>query len=103
MKLLFIHSDRIWYKVSKKTDVAETITNDVEEKEMTDCLSVFLCVEKVDELKINEAIIMAKEDIKRAMDNIKTNRIMLFPFAHLSRSLSKPDIALKIFKKKDLK
>ncbi|ODS35253.1 MAG: hypothetical protein A7316_04240 [Candidatus Altiarchaeales archaeon WOR_SM1_86-2] len=98
MKLLFIHSDRIWYKVTKKTQVAEKITQGMEEGKMTDCLAVFLCVEWVDELKVNDSITMAKEDIVKTMRSVKANRIMLFPFAHLSRSLSKPEIASDIFK-----
>ena len=99
MKLLFIHSDRIWYKITKKTHVAEKITKDMGEGEMADCLAVFLCIEQVDELKVDDSITMAKDDILKTINNVKTNRIMLFPFAHLSRSLSKPGIALSIFKK----
>lgn len=98
MKLLFIHSDRIWYKITKKTHIAEELTEDMKEGEMTNCLAVFLCAEQVDELKVERAVKTAKEDIVNAMNNVKTNRLMLFPFAHLSKSLSKPKIALDIFK-----
>jgi len=48
MKILGIHTDRVWYKVTKKTKIAEP--DPVREDEMENCVLLFASVEKSDEL-----------------------------------------------------
>jgi threonyl-tRNA synthetase len=94
MRLLFIHADKIRYKVTRKTPLAENISKKADE--MIDCLVVFSCVEKLDERDVNKVVIEAKKEIVSLMTKLKTNRVMIFPFAHLSPSLSSPPVAINI-------
>ncbi|MBU4265991.1 MAG: threonyl-tRNA synthetase editing domain-containing protein [Candidatus Altiarchaeales archaeon] len=96
MKLLFIHVDRIWYRAKRGTKFAEETTE--KEGSMNDCIVAFSCVEKYDEIKPDETINSIREEIVKVADKMKLKNIVVFPFAHLSQSLSHPEIALKILK-----
>ncbi|MFH1787834.1 MAG: threonyl-tRNA synthetase editing domain-containing protein [Candidatus Altiarchaeota archaeon] len=99
MRLLFIHADRMWYKAGRKTKYAEELEKNREEAELRDCLVVFTCVEHYDEEKPGESAETLYREIKKTLTNLKEDRLFLFPFAHLSKSLSKPDTALTVLKK----
>src|SRR3990167_144625 len=98
MKLLFVHADRIWYKVGRKTKMAEKLPENMKEDEMTDCILAFSCVEKFDELKPKETVRLIVDEITNVGKKLKTKRVMLFPFAHLSKYLSSPEMAVEILK-----
>ena len=98
MKLLFIHVDRIWYRAKRGTKFAEEITEKDREGSMNDCIVAFSCVEKYDEIKPEETINSIREEIIKVADKMKLKNIVIFPFAHLSQSLSHPEVALKILK-----
>ena len=63
---------------------------------MDDCLVVFSSVEKLDELDANRVADAAKNSIVDVLSRLKEDRVMLFPFAHLTSTLSSPQIALRI-------
>ncbi len=63
---------------------------------MEDCLVVFSCVEKLDEPNAPEVAKAAKNSIVDVLGKLKENRVMLFPFAHLTSTLGSPQIALQI-------
>jgi threonyl-tRNA synthetase len=94
MRLLLIHADRIHYRATRKTAIAEHI--DRREDEMTDCLVVFSCVEKMDEINAEKVVEHGKKEIIDVMQRVKTNKVMIFPFAHLAPSLSSPPVAMNI-------
>jgi len=96
MKLLFIHVDRIWYKAKRGTKFAEELTE--KEGSMNECLVAFSCVEKYDETKLDETISSIRDEILKVANGMKLKNVVIFPFAHLSQSLSHPEIALKILK-----
>jgi len=98
MRLLFIHADRIWFKVGRKTKAAESLADEDREREMTDCLLAFACVEKCDEANPTETVGAVVADVKKACERIKEKKVMLFPFAHLSEELGDAEVALKILK-----
>ena len=100
MKLLFIHSKYIKYVVKKKTKIAEPIEK--KEDEMSDCLVVFITIEKVDESKEDTALKDAESEIIRTLNVLKEKNVMLFPFAHLSSILSHPDTAIKLLKELEI-
>ena len=94
IRLLLIHADRISYKITRRTKVAEATES--KEDSMDDCLVVFTSVEKLDELNAPGVTEAAKNGILDVMGKLKENRIMLFPFAHLTSTLSSPTVALEI-------
>ena len=94
MRLLLIHADSISYKVTKKTKMAETI--EAKKDSMEDCLVVFSCVEKLDEVNPEGIVEAAKKSVSNVMGSLKENKVMIFPFAHLTSTLSSPEVALSI-------
>jgi threonyl-tRNA synthetase len=63
---------------------------------MEECVVVFSCVEKLDEINPEGIVEAAKRSIIDVMGKLKENKIMIFPFAHLTSTLGSPDVALLI-------
>ncbi len=99
MQILLIHSDYIEYEVKKSTPVAEKIQEELKKARMEDALTVFAAVEKGDEKDVEYIARKTVEEIKKTAQQVKTNKIMLYPYAHLSSNLSSPDIAIEVLKK----
>lgn len=66
---------------------------------MEEAVAVFVAVERDDEGNIEYATCKAFEEIKKVAEQVKTNRIMLYPYAHLSSSLASPKAAVDTLKK----
>lgn len=99
MQILLIHSDFIEYETKRSTPVAEKIDDTLKKGRMEEALTVFVAVEKNDEDNIEYAAKQTAEEIRKVTEQVKTNRVMLYPYAHLSSSLSSPKIAIEILKK----
>ncbi len=99
MQILLIHSDFIEYETKRSTPVAEKIDENLKKGRMEEALTVFVAVEKNDEDNIEYAARQTAEEIKKVTEQVKTNRVMLYPYAHLSSSLASPKMAVEILKK----
>lgn len=99
MQILLIHSDYIEYETKKSTPVAEKIGDDLKTGRMEEALTVFMAVEKNDEQDIEYVVNHTLDEIKKTTEQVKTNRVMLYPYAHLSSSLSSPKTAIEVMKK----
>ncbi len=98
MRILLIHSDYLNYNVKKKTPVAEEIEEAQKQGSFDESLVIFIAVEKDDE-KNSEAIVKnLVEEIKKTNKQLKVRNIILYPYAHLSSSLSSPKTAIDILK-----
>ena len=98
MQILLIHSDHIEYQVKKKTPVAEKIDEDMHHGSMDEALTVFIAVEKADETDPKKAVAASIDEIKKVAGQVKAENIMLYPYAHLSSSLSSPKVAVQVLK-----
>ncbi|TAH60300.1 MAG: threonine--tRNA ligase, partial [Methanosarcina mazei] len=98
MQLLLIHSDYIEYETKKQTPVAEKIEESLKSGRLEEALTAFTAVESVDEANPEEAIKKAVSEIEKVAAQVKTNRIMLYPYAHLSSDLSSPKVAVQVLK-----
>lgn len=96
MRILAIHADRIYWKANRKTKFAETI--DKKEDEMTNCVVLFSSVEKLDETDPLKVIEGATHDVIKRLAMVKVNKVMIFPYAHLTSTLSNPGVALQVLK-----
>ncbi len=96
MKLLGIHANRVWYKVTKKTKVAEP--DPIPEDELENCVLLFTCVEKADEKNPEQTAKAAVEAIEKRMKTLGASRVMVFPYAHLASDLGCPGISLWLLK-----
>ncbi len=89
MKILFLHVDYIEYEVKEKAiKKAEEI--ELKKDRMEDCLVAFLSIERDDDA------ISGVREIEDVASMLNVNKIMLYPYAHLSTNLASPDEAMKI-------
>ena len=98
MRILLIHSDYLNYNVKNKTPVAEDIEEAKKEGSFDDSLVVFTAVEKDDENNPEGIVKNLVSEVKKANDQVKAENIVLYPYAHLSSSLSSPKVAVQILK-----
>jgi len=94
LRILQLHSDFIEYKPIKR----EAKTAEKCEKKwhrLEDLVVLFTCVEKRD----NEAVARkAVEEVRAFLEKLKVNRILIYPYAHLSSDLAELSDALRILK-----
>jgi threonyl-tRNA synthetase len=94
LRILQLHSNFIEYEVIEK-EVAIAEEYEKEKHRLKELAVLFTCIEEGD----NEAVARrAIEETKVSLDKLKVNRILIYPYAHLSNALAKPADALKVIK-----
>jgi len=94
MRILQLHSNYLVYKpIEKEINIAEEAAK--EENRVEEVVVLFTAIEEGDKTATAKKAI---DDVHEFLQNLKVNRILLYPFAHLSSNLSKPSVALKIVK-----
>jgi len=94
LRILQLHSDFIEYKPIKK-EIAIAEETEKKPKRLDDLVVLFTCVEEGD----NEAVAkQAIDEVKDALTQLKAEKILIYPYAHLSSNLAKPTAALNILK-----
>jgi threonyl-tRNA synthetase len=96
MRILLIHSDYLKYKTKSKTRIAEKIEDDKKEGLYENALVVFTAVEKEDETDMDTVVENAVNEIEDVFGKVGAKVVAIYPYAHLSSSLSSPDAAKKI-------
>jgi len=94
MRILQLHSNFIVYTpVEKEINIAE----EAEKKEtrIDEVVVLFTAIEEGDTEALAQKAI---NDLRAFLGKQKTNRVLIYPFAHLSSNLSNPAEALKIIK-----
>ncbi|MEM1989317.1 MAG: threonine--tRNA ligase [Candidatus Bathyarchaeia archaeon] len=92
MKILQLHSNFIEYRpIEKEIPSAEEAEG--RSYRLEDLIVLFTCVEKGDNIEVARRAI---EEVKGFLENIKVNRILIYPYAHLSSNLAPPSEALRI-------
>jgi len=94
MRILQLHSDFIEYKpIEKEGKIVEEAEKKLQRHE--ELLVLFTCVETGD----NETVARkAISEVQHTLEMLKVNRILIYPYAHLSSNLAKPIDALRILK-----
>lgn len=94
MRILQLHSNYIEYKpIQKEIEMAEEAEK--KERRLEEIVVLFTAVEEGDsEASAKQAI----EEISGVLKQLKTRRILIYPYAHLSSNLAKPTAALKVIK-----
>lgn len=95
MKTLNLHCDYIKFNALKKAlkSIDDIAPNQKMEGESKECLVVMTAIEKGDS---KETVPELVESIKKIAADVKTENIVLYPYAHLSSNLGKPETAIKI-------
>ena len=94
MRILQLHSDFIEYKpVQKEITLAE----EAEKKpvRLEEIVVLFTAVEEGDDKSVAQKAI---DEVQDFIQRLKVNRVIIYPYAHLSSNLAKPTEALKIVK-----
>ncbi len=97
MKILTLHCDYIKFKALKKAikDIEELEESEKGEKEVKECLVVLTSIEQGDNTQTLNKLV---EAVEKTAKEVKTQNIVLYPYAHLSSNLAKPRVALEILK-----
>ena len=94
MKILTLHANWIRFAAVKKAlKNAEEVGKD--QQEVKECLVVLTAVESRDEANIPGAVQRLVQEIENVAKQVQAERIVLYPYAHLSSALAKPDKALQ--------
>ncbi len=97
MKILSLHCDYIKFKPLKKAlKQPEELSDDrKKEKSFEEVLVIFTAVEKQDETN-SEIVSQYIKEINEIAKQVGTKNIVLYPYAHLSSSLSSPSFGQKV-------
>ena len=97
MKTLNLHVDYIKFKALKKAikSIADLSDSEKEEKYIQDALVVLTAVEKSDS-DIKSVVKKLVENVRDIAKQVNVQNIVLYPYAHLSKDLSSPQIAQKV-------
>ncbi len=94
MRILQLHSNFIEYEaVEKEIELAEE--PEKLQDRIEDVVVLFTAVENGDDKNV---VMKALQATKESLDQLKVNRVLIYPYAHLSSNLAKPADALKILK-----
>jgi len=97
MKILTIHADFVEFEAKKKAlKDAEEAKKGVQREE--ECLVVFTAVEKRDEKNIEMVVKKYVKEVIDIVNQVKTKKIVLYPYAHLSSDLANGKKALEVMK-----
>ena len=95
MRLLFIHSDYMRYETKNKAmKAAEELPGDKKTGSMDEVLVVFATVEEKDSANPEGAAAAAAANVKDVLAQVHADKVMLYPYAHLSSSLADPASAM---------
>jgi threonyl-tRNA synthetase len=98
MRILLIHSDHLKYQTKSKTKIAEEISDEKKKGEFKNALVVFTAVEREDEENTHGVVQKTAKEIAEVTNKVKADNVVIYPYAHLSSSLSSPDIAKQTLK-----
>lgn len=99
LRLLLIHADRFEYETKEKAmKEPEPLSDKGKRGALQDGLVVFSTIEKEDETSPETTVANAADSIEEVLGWLKTKRVMIYPYAHLSTSLASRDPAIKILR-----
>ena len=96
MRMLLIHSDYLEFETKQPTPMAEKVPDDLKSGRVDEALVAFIAVEKEDEVDPDAVADNAAREIAEVCKKVEAQRVVLYPYAHLSSSLASPASAIKI-------
>ena len=95
MRMLYLHSDFFEYEpISKEIKDAEDNISKSKVR-LEDLVVTFIAVEHGDDESIAKA---AADQIKKYLETVKSKRLLIYPYAHLSSDLASPKDAYELLK-----
>ena len=98
MRILLIHADRFSFRVTGETSVAmpSELQKASPDGEVAECLVVFMAAEKGDEADVDSVVNQVLEEVLSLSDQVGTSNLVIYPYAHLSSTLSSPRVAVRL-------
>lgn len=95
MKILFLHVDYIEWQGLKKAlrSMKDLSPKELEKKRVDDALGVLVAVEKGDSENSIDKLV---DEVKDVAKQVNAKNVVLYPYAHLSKNLGSPDMAVKV-------
>ncbi len=95
MRVLLLHADKFSYEAVKKAiKSAESLEEVPKSNSFENILVAFITVEPGDEAVIDEAA----DDLSSHLKRLGINKVVLYPYAHLSSNLAKPWEAVQVLR-----
>lgn len=95
MKALQLHTDYVEYEpIAKESSIAEEV--EIRTYRVKDVVLLLLAIEEGDDEELARKMV---NDVAESMKNLNSNRLLLYPYAHLSSNLAKPSEALRLIKR----
>ena len=94
MRVLQLHTDWIEYEPIKK-EIKNAEECEKKRYRLEDLVVLFVSVEKGDNEETAKRLI---DEVAAFMKKLKANRLLIYPYAHLSSNLAKPATALRVLK-----
>ncbi len=94
MRILQLHSDFIEYRPIQK-EIPNAEETEKKATRLDEAVVLFTAVEEGDSKATAQK---AVDEVKAFLEKLKVNRILIYPYAHLSSNLAKPTEALKVIK-----
>jgi len=94
LRILQLHSNFIEYKPIKK-EIATAEKCEKKKQRLEELVVLFTCVEEGDDEAVARK---AVEGVRSSLQKLKVNKVLIYPYAHLSSNLAKPTNALKVIK-----
>jgi threonyl-tRNA synthetase len=94
LRILQLHSNFIEYEVVEK-EIASAEEPEKRKDRLEELAVLFTAVEEGDTVDVAKT---AMKNTKESLDKLKVNRILIYPYAHLSNNLAKPADALNVIK-----
>jgi threonyl-tRNA synthetase len=94
MRILQLHSNFITYKPVEK-EIPQAEEAEKNEVKVDEVVVLFTAVEEGDNTQMAQK---AVNDVRAFLGKLKVNKILIYPFAHLSSNLSKPSEAFTVIK-----
>ena len=94
MRILQLHCDSIEYTPTKK-EIKSAEEIEPKKTRIKEVVVCFTAIEEDDDSSVAKNAII---DIQKSMKQIGCNKLLLYPYAHLSSNLASPGTGLKILK-----
>lgn len=96
MRLLLIHADYLEFEAKQSTQLAEKVSEELKSGRVDEALVAFIAVEEEDEADPDAIASNAAREISEVCKKVEAQRVVLYPYAHLSSSLASPATAIKV-------
>ncbi|MEM3615827.1 MAG: threonyl-tRNA synthetase editing domain-containing protein, partial [Candidatus Methanomethylicia archaeon] len=97
MRILLIHAEKFWWKVTKpvRIPIRDELTDENREGNVDNSLIAFTCIEKLDESDMENKCMKAVDEIIEVSSRINVKNIVIYPYAHLSNQLGSLENTVK--------